>query len=802
MFISYIKIAWRSIVKNRFYSSVNVIGLSAGISFSLWIAAYIWSESQVNTQLKNASRQYIIQSKWKDPNQGLELTTIGSLAKSLREQYPGLVANYYRWDGITSAITSGDKSFREGIQICDSTMFRMYGFRLLHGNPKTAFEGPFSILLTSDKALKYFGKVDVVGQSLTVESFSGSRHDFIITGVMEKPAKNSVTFITEDNDNQFYISAENSSFFGRDINNWKNPYVVGYIELRDGVDPEALKKPMLQLLKLNAPPEIANNLHPYIVSLQDYYLSANNGLIRKLLFALSAIAFFILLMAVINFINMTVSRSARRMRETGIRKVLGSLRKQLIFQFLIESILLVFIATIFSLVIYALTKDLFSYVLRKDLPDLTAFPIYFIVYLVLLILISGSIAGAYPAFVLSSFKPVESLKGRLPSAKENVRLRKFLVAFQFGTATIVFAGAIIISQQIRLFFSKDLGYNKDYIISLPVPRNWTLEGVKHMEYIRSRLALLPQVAGVSLSYEVPDGNNSGVFSLYRFGSSPLEAVQTQSIFTDEYFASTYAIPVIAGIFYGPPGGITDSLHLVINEKMAHALGWKNPYDAIGQQVMNVGGNRTFTIAGVTKDFHFGTMQQEIQPLTFYNIRAFTAFRIFSIKMKPADVAGSIDALRKQWSSLLPGAPFDYTFMDDTLKELYRTEIQLQRASYVATILSFIIVLLGILGLISLSVQKRAKEIGIRKVLGSSVKGIIALFMKEILVTILVSGLLACPFAYFLMNKWLSDYAYRIQVTPVPFIAAISMLGFFTAVVVVTQTIKTALANPVDSLKVE
>ncbi|MBE7169377.1 MAG: FtsX-like permease family protein [Williamsia sp.] len=293
-----------------------------------------------------------------------------------------------------------------------------------------------------------------------------------------------------------------------------------------------------------------------------------------------------------------------------------------------------------------------------------------------------------------------------------------------------------------------------------------------------------------------------MFSLYRLGGNPAEAVQTQSIFTDEYFAATFGIPMKAGVFYGPPGETTDSLKLVINEKMAHALGWKNPYDAIAQQVMNAGGNRIFTIAGVSKDFHFGTMQQKIQPLTFYNVRAFTAFRILSVKIKSADVGGSIEALQKQWSLLLPGAPFEYTFMDDTLKLLYRTEIQLQRASYVATTLSFIIVLLGILGLISLSVQKRAKEIGVRKVLGSTVKGILALFMKEIMVTVLMAGVVACPFAYILMNKWLNDYAYRIRLTPVPFLAAILVLGFFTAAVVAIQTIKTALANPVDSLRAE
>ncbi|MBE7169378.1 MAG: ABC transporter permease [Williamsia sp.] len=246
MFKSYIKIAWRNMVKNRFYSLVNIIGLSAGIAFALLIAAYVWSEAQVNTHLRNASRQYIIQSKWNDPSQGLELTTIGLLAKSLYETYPGLVANYHRWDGVTSAIIRGEKSFREGIQICDSTLFRMYGFRLLHGDPATAFKEPFSIVLTRDKALKYFNKTDVIGQSLAVESFSGSKQDFMVTGVMEKPAKNSVTFITEENDNQFFISEKNIGFFGRNINTWNNPYIVSYVELKEGVDPEALKKPMFR----------------------------------------------------------------------------------------------------------------------------------------------------------------------------------------------------------------------------------------------------------------------------------------------------------------------------------------------------------------------------------------------------------------------------------------------------------------------------------------------------------------------------------------------------------------------------
>ncbi|MEO8763761.1 MAG: ABC transporter permease [Ginsengibacter sp.] len=801
MLKNYFKIAWRNIIKNHFYSLVNIIGLSTGIAFTLLIGAFVWSELQVNANLKNAGRQYIIQSNWKDKNQGLDLTTLGPLAKSLRENYPNLVANYYRWDGVTSNVSKGDKSFREGLQICDSTMLNMYGFNLVHGDPKTAFEGPFSLVITVDKALKYFGKTDVVGQSLTIENFSGSKHDFIITGVLKKPAKNSATYINDDNNNQFYISSNNLAYFGRNMD-WPNQYIVGYIELQEGVHPGDLQGPMQSLVRLNAPPQFAANMTPYLVSLKDYYLSGNNGLVKKMLYALSAIALFILLMAIINFINMSVSRSATRMREIGIRKVLGGLKKQLIFQFLIESILIVFFATVFAFVIYLCTKDVFSNILEREIPVLTDFPLYYIAFPLLLIVVIGVVAGIYPAFVLSSLKSVESLKGKLSPVKENVLLRKSLVAFQFGTATIAFVGAIIISAQIKLFFSKDLGFNKDYIVSAQLPRDWTPEGVRKMEDLRRQFATIPQVSNVTLSYEVPDGNNGGGISLYKAGSDSTTAITSPMLTADEYYASTFEIPMEAGVFFSRPGAFTDSFTVVINDAQAKAFGWKSPQDAIGKQVKVQGGGQNFTIAGVTKDFHFGSMQNAIKPLTFLHVGITNLFRSFSFKLRPGDVGNSIADLQRKWSEVLPGIPFEYTFMDETLAKLYRSEIQLKKASYAATVLALIIVLLGVLGLISLSVQKRTKEIGIRKVLGSSVAGIILLFLKEFLLVILIAGIIACPLAYIIMHRWLEAYSYRVGITATPFILSVLVLVFITGILIVTQTIKTALSNPVESLRME
>ncbi len=236
MFKNYFKIAWRNIIKSRFYSAINVIGLSTGIAFTLLIAAYVWSELQVNKNLKNADRQYIIQGKWKDPNLGYQFTTLGPLAKALKDNFPDLVANYHRWDGVTSNISKGDKVFRDDISICDSTLLSMYGFKLLYGNAATALHNPFTVLLTKNKAIKYFGKADVVGETITIESFSGTKHDFLITGVLNNIPKNSVTGLIDGYPNNFFVPASNLSFFGRNMD-WQNNHIAGYIELQKGITP-------------------------------------------------------------------------------------------------------------------------------------------------------------------------------------------------------------------------------------------------------------------------------------------------------------------------------------------------------------------------------------------------------------------------------------------------------------------------------------------------------------------------------------------------------------------------------------
>ena len=803
MLKTYLKIAWRTIVKSRFYSIVNITGLATGLAFTLLIGAYAWSEWRVNHSLKNADNQYILQSQWKEPGMGFPLSTIGYLPRALREQYPHLVANYYRWDGVTSAVSKADKHFREGLQVGDSTLLGMYGFALLHGDAKTALNDPFSLVITEEKAIKYFGKTDVVGQTLTIENFSGSRHDFMITGVMKQPSLNSVTMLNDNNFNEFFLSAAAvSSYFNRTIDAWQNPNIVGLVELQKGVTAKDLDEPIRQLMKKNAPAYIVANMHQVLTPLKKYYLEAGNGMVKKNIYTLSLVAVFILLMAVINFINMAVSRSSARMKEIGLRKVLGGLKKQLVAQFLVESVLLVELAVVISLFMYIFLRPFFGQMIGKEIPGLLDFPRALLATPFILALLVGFIAGIYPAFVLSSLKSVDSLKGKLKTVRENSWLRKSLVAFQFGTAAVVFIGAIIISQQVRYFFDKDLGYNKEFILYSQLPRDWSQKGVQHMEAIREQLAALPEVSNVTLSFEIPNGMNAGSLQLYKAGGDSTRAITSQQLTTDNQYAATYSIPMKAGSFFSPVYTPADSTKIVINESQSTALGWRNPQEAVGKQVRIAGYRPMLTISGVTADFNFDSMQNSIRPVTFINVHVNTIYRFFSVKLRPGNISKSISTLQKQWAALMPGAPFEYNFMDDALRQLYKTELQLQKAAYTATALAVIIVLLGVLGLVSLSIQKRTKEIGIRKVIGAPVSGIIGLFIKEFVPVIGVAGLVACLPAWWLMRTWLNGYAYRIPLSALPFVVAILLLGIATALLITAQTIKAAWANPVKSLRTE
>ncbi|WP_341840221.1 ABC transporter permease [Chitinophaga caseinilytica] len=803
MFANYVKIAQRNLVKYRFHSILNIAGLATGIAFAMLVLAYVWSELQVNRDLKHASRQHILLSKWKDPNFGFELATFGNLPVALKEEYPGLVENYYRWDGVTGQVNVGEKAFREGLQIGDSSFLKMYGFKVLSGDVAHALQAPTSAVINADIARKFFGKTDVAGSTIEISNFAGKRLQFMIDAVIETPAQNTVTRLDSRNQNGIYLPASAITFFGRDMNNWTSPYIVGLVELREGVTAADLEKPLAALLKTHTDAAVVANLRVEAVPLTEYYLNSGNGLVRRMLYTLSGIALFILLMAIVNFVNLSVSRASSRLKEIGVRKALGGRRKQLIWQFMLESAMLVVAAAVVGAGLYFALKVPCGQLLGKELPGLGDFPAYFIAFPLALIVFTGLAAGLYPAFVLSGFRVTDALKGKLKATHEKVDLRRSLVGFQYLTAAVVLVAAFIISRQVQLFFSDELGYDKTRLVSLPLPRDWTPEGLARMQNVRGQMAQLPEVQSAAVSFEIPDGNNGGSINVYGAGRDSANAVTTLQLYTDEYFAQTYGMSMAAGRFFSEAGQQFPQGTIVINESLARLFGWEVPQSAVGQQIRVAGFNAVLTVAGVVKDFHFSSMQQAVQPIVFIHPSATNIYRYMSLKLAPGNgIAAQMQAVRAKWEELMPGTPFEYKFTDDMLARMYDTELRLKYAAYAATGLALVIVLLGVTGMISFSIQKRTKEIGVRKVLGASIPGIIGLFVKEFMKVILLAMLVAFPIAYFIMHQWLNDYTYRIHITPLPFVMAFVLLAGTTAVLIFVQTFRAANANPVKSLRTE
>jgi len=801
MIKNFILLAWRNLVKHKTFSFINILGLSAGIAFVFLIGAYVWGELRVNSTIQHNDRVFMLRSKWQkqEMSMGMDFITPAPLAKALKENFPDLVADYYHHDGISSIVSKGNKHFREGLQPGDASFLTITAFPLLYGDARTALSNPNSIVITAAKAIKYFGKTDVMGETLTLQSFSGGKQDFMITGVLKDLPFNTVTNFTTTS-NELFLPLESLRFFGRydGFQSWANTAVVNYIQLKEGVKPEDLQKPMQQLLKLNAPPDIAANLQVFLTPLNEYYLQLNNGLARRMVYTLSIIAFFILLMAVINFINITVGNSATRLKEIGVRKVMGGSRQQLILQFLTESVVMALLSVLLALGIYQWAIPFCSKMLGKPLPSLTTLPLQYFLIPLLMALAIGVLAGLYPAFILSLQPSVDSLKGKLKTIKEKVVFRRSLIALQFTTAIVVFVGAIVIDKQITFSFNSSLGYDKEQLITATVPRDWSVQGVQHMETVRDEIARMPAISHASFSFEIPDGmSGNGNIRLYKAAEDSSRGVVATGLSTDDQYATTYSIKVAAGQFLG-----SDSTAMVINETAARSLGWKDINAAVGQPMKMQGDPQTYTIAGVVNDFHFNSKHESIKPMLFLHVKNTLIYRYLSFKVKPGNLPQTLAALENKWATVLPGAPFDYKFMDDTLNFMYRSEIQLKKAAQTATLLALLIVLLGVLGIVTLSITRRMKEVGIRKVLGASGLQIIALFLKEFAWMVLLANIIAWPLAYLALEKWLDNFVYRIHINWMPFLTVAAVVAALIAVIVTIQTIVKALTNPIRNLRSE
>ncbi len=804
MFKNYFIVAIRHLTRHKLFSIINIFCLAIGITFSMLIGIYILKQENVNSNLKDVSNQYLIKSKWKVKEMGLEITTLAPLAKTLKEEYPTLVAGYFRFDPITNVVSAGEQHFKEDMAICDTSLVSMYGFPLLYGNKEHAFANNNSAVITETMAMKLFGKKDVLNKIISVHTtVNGASQDYSVSAVLKDIPYNSVTNLLSDTYG-VYMPAEGNHYFqgGFPLSDWNNPYDIDLIELKPGVTPKDLVQPFKQILAKYTSDRVKNNLTIQLAPIKDYNLTQDKGgAMQKMINTLAIIAFFILLMAIINFININIGTSSYRLKEIGLRKVFGSARKQLIFQFIIESLLLAFIASLLSVFLYELLLPVFTQVFNTTLIHFWQFNLLKISSLLLLVLFVGFVSGIYPAFVLSASNVITSIKGKIDTAKGGLTFRKTLLVVQFSLAIIIFIGAVTVSRQVSFVFNKDLGYDKNQVLVVyAFPKQWDSLGVVRMQNIKQGLLQLPVVKDASLSFEIPERTPPNASDLLPENTTQTTPLLMSTIDADEGYASTFGLHLTQGTFLnsGHAGYIPHQV--VLNESAVKAFGLKG--NITGQKIKWVSGNVTFTVSGVVKDFNYSTMQQSIGPIAIMNVKDGRAFRYLSVKLNSANIQQAIETVKNKWKEMSPTSPFEYFFMDEKFQSLYQTELQLKQAANISTFLMLIIVFLGIFGVVAFGLSQRNKEIAVRKVIGANVRDIIFLFIKDYAALILIANIIAWPLAYILTNHWLENYAYRVSQNILPFIF-VGLFTFLSAfMLIAAQCFKVAISNPVNSLKYE
>jgi putative ABC transport system permease protein len=800
MLLNYFKIMMRSMAKRKVYSAINIFGLTMGISFALLVGIFIAGELQTNQHLTAVDRLYLIRSNNLEAANQIPLFSPSPVARLIKENYPTLVENFYRCSDRNITVSKGDKHFRVQSLIGDSTFLPMFGFPLLHGDATTALNEPRSIVITEKIANQYFSRNDVVGETLTIATEKNGNQEYSITGVLQNLEANTVTDLLDMNAQIFLPIHSLKDFNNFDPEAWTGAQMISYICKTPGASEDEISKAFAVILKDKAPANTQSNLKISLDGLDDYHLVSNNGLVKKLVLTLTVIGIFILLLAIINFINITIGNSSVRLKEIGVRKAIGGVRKQVTTQFMAESLVMTFVATVLSLGLYELLRTYAGNVVATPLASVINFPASYWGFIGAVMLATGIVAGIYPAFFLASCKTLESLKGKLKVGKRNITLSRSLISIQFLLAIGVFTAAIIITRQVSYFLEKDLGYNKECVVTVSsVPRDWTADGFNRMDAAKHQFRRVPSVQSVSLSWDIPNGNFGIVAELYRHGTQPDEGIGMPILMADESYNDTYQLTMLAGTFFQEEGQVQQPDDMVINESAQKALRVQ-----IGDKIEMKGIPTAFRVVGIVKDFNFFSLHQQVKPLVFMNTRnsLFPAFRYFSFKLQPGNIAQSVEALEQRWKEVFPNDPFEYAFMDQNLERLYKTEIQMKKAAGFATVLMLFIVLLGVLGLASQSVTRRTKEIGIRKVLGATVSNVLLLIVREFIGLIAIALLVAIPLTYYFVEQWLSTFAYHIDLHWWMF-AVPGILVFLISLLVVSgQSLKAALSNPVDSLRIE
>lgn len=807
MLKSYFTIAIRHLMKHKLFSMLNIFCLAIGLTFSMLIGIYIIHENAVNSNIGDHENQYVIKSKWKQELMGFDITTLAPLARTVKDQYPNLVKNYYRFFTQKMAVTAGDnKKLKENVTFCDTTLVRMFDFPLLHGTKYAAFANLQSAVVTESFALRYFGETNVVGKEVKMvatESRLETELDFVISAVMKDIGENSVTdFYDSKTPSQIFVPYEHSEMGVSSLQDWSLNNIASIIELKPGVKPDDLKLPLADILRINVPTLYKDNVEVKLVNIKDFYKQENNGKVERLIRTLSYIAIFILVIAIINFINIMIGTSGYRLKEIGLRKVFGGRRPQLVVQYLCESFALTMISAIISLVVFELSRPIFFQLLATQLPHVWEFGGYEIGFLASLIILTGVVSGIYPALVLSKSNIQNAVKGKADGVKDGILLKKSLLVIQFTITIIVFIAALNISRQITYFLNKDLGYDKNGLLiisSLPNNPDSSTSFLSKIEAFRDELPAVPNVVSATTSYEIPDGDYVDMLNLIPEGSADNQVLSVPYLCTDQHYAETYGLHLKEGRFLDHKE-VGDSLNeIVLNEAAVKAFGWKS---GVGKKVKLALAGFWVTVVGVVNDFNFFSLHKKMSPLAFANINAFRRYRYISVRFHTNNVSNMVSSISRKWADFFPQDPISFSFMDDKLKALYTSELQLKTAVTIATIMNMVIVFLSIFGMLTSALHKRSKEMAMRKVLGADVVSITGIFIREYGLLILLANLVAWPLAYLITAKWLEDYAYHITQNAIPYLAVGLLIFIATSVLIIAKCYKVASSIMIKNLRAE
>ena len=803
MFKNYLTVALRSMKRQKGYALINVLGLSVGIAVFLLIIRWVHDELSFDRFHAKADRIYRISSEvTTDTETFSQAVTSPPLAPEIQRHFPE-VENAVRVDIVDAIVELKTEKWKEDrILLTDPSFFEIFDFHLLRGDASTVLNAPYQVILSATTARKYFGDSDPMGQTLKIYRYDpeGNGADYQIVGIVEDCPENShfqydmlISFKTYELVNQGDMGPEG----------WFNNGFYTYVLLRKGASQQALEAKLPQFLKLFMGERMQEYQMFYTYMLQplnDIYLHSDlryeigaTGSVGRILLFLT-IGVFILILACINYINLATALAIQKTKEVGVRKVLGALRKQVVGQYLVESVCVALISLVVALLMIEVVKPFFYTVTGKfNLTLLGGNVLYFLIPLAVLI---GVVAGIFPALVLSRSLPATVLKGQYSSGSSGDTLRKVLVVFQFVVSLTLICGMLIVREQMQFIQHKDLGYGKDHLLVLR--ENGSQEIKDYFEAFKNDLLQQPLIQSVACSNAtIGGGLGNSLATTEDKEGNPVSASINQ-LLIDEDFTTTYGMTFLAGRNFSSAIASDTANAFIVNEAAVKAFGWPDVESAIGKKFNQNG--REGHIIGVVKNFHYNSLFHSIEPLSMVMLSRY--FSRITVKYRPADLNQLLGIVQQSWKQHFPNTLMDYTFQDASLESQYKAEQRFSQIFSTFTIVSLLIACLGLFGLTSFTTQHRTKEIGVRKVLGASVTQILILLSWGFVKLVLIALLVAIPLAYLGMEAWLEDFAYRITIGIWPFLMASGITFLIVWLTVSYQSIKAALTNPVDSLRNE